>query len=40
MTLKFDEGARELREELEGKHLALAQQFEAINKKLAAAIGK
>jgi hypothetical protein len=40
ISLKFDEGAQELREELERKHLALAQQFEVINKKLAAAIGK
>ena len=40
ICLKFDQGARELREELEGKHLALAQQLEVINKKLAAAFGK
>ena len=40
ITLKFDEGAQTLRGELESKHLALAQGFEAINKKLAAAIGK
>jgi Protein of unknown function (DUF3987) len=40
ISLKFDQGARELREELEGKHLAWAQLFEVINKKLAAAIGK
>jgi hypothetical protein len=40
ISLRFDEGARKLREELERKHLALAQQFEVMNKKLAAAFGK
>jgi Protein of unknown function (DUF3987) len=38
--LKFDSGAQKLREQLERKHLALAQLFEVVNKKLAAAIGK
>jgi hypothetical protein len=38
--LKFDLDTQKLREELERKHLAMAQQFEVINKKLAAAIGK
>ena len=40
VSLSLDAGARQLREELERKHLELAQHFEMINKKLAAAIGK
>jgi Protein of unknown function (DUF3987)/Primase C terminal 2 (PriCT-2) len=40
VSLGFDAGAQKLRAELERKHLELAQQFEMINKKLAAAIGK
>jgi hypothetical protein len=40
ITLRFDAGAQALRGELESEHLALAQQWEVINKKLAAAIGK
>jgi hypothetical protein len=39
MTLRFDEGAQNLRQELERKHLEL-QSIEAINRKLAAHIGK
>ena len=40
VSLCFDAGAQKLRVELERKHLELAQLFEMINKKLAAAIGK
>lgn len=40
ILLRLDEGAKAIREELERKHLDLAQKFEVINKKLAAAIGK
>ena len=40
ISLKFDKGAQELWEELERKHLAMGQQFEIINKKLAAAFAK
>jgi hypothetical protein len=39
MTLRFDDGAQSLRQELERKHLDL-QKCEAINRKLAAHIGK
>ena len=38
-TLRFDEGAQHLRQELERKHLEL-QSIEALNRKLAAHIGK
>ena len=40
ISLRLDEGAKAVREELERRHLELAQKFEVINKKLAAAIGK
>ncbi|RVD64091.1 DUF3987 domain-containing protein, partial [Mesorhizobium sp. M7A.F.Ca.ET.027.03.2.1] len=40
VSLRFDEGAQAVRNELEAKHHAMAAGWEAVNKKLAAHIGK
>ena len=39
-VLRFDDGAQAIRHRLEAKHLDLQKSFEAINRKLAAHIGK
>lgn len=40
VPLKFDKGAQSLRNELKAKHHAMTTGWEAVNKKLAAHIGK